>query len=263
MKKNISVVVATHKETELPVGQYYLPVHAGKEGKKDLGYQGDNTGINISLKNSYYSELTAMYWAWKNLESDYVGLVHYRRYFTNKSVFLRNSKDKFQYILSDSEIEKLVEEHDVVLPQKRKYYIETLYSHYKHTHYIEPLDKTREILKDNYPDYINSFDKVMKETSGHMFNMFIMKKEILDDYCNWLFPILEELDNQVDVNQYDSFHARFPGRVSELLLNVWIDKNNVKYREVRVVSTGKVEWGRKIISFVRAKFTGNRYGKSF
>ena len=92
-KKPLSatIVVATHKKYRMPNDPLYLPVHVGAEGKKDakgrpldFGYQKDNEGDNISLKNPRYCELTGIYWAWKNLECDYIGLVHYRRYFGGK-----------------------------------------------------------------------------------------------------------------------------------------------------------------------------------
>ena len=77
-----TIVVATHKKYRMPKDPLYLPVHVGAEGKKDakgrpldFGYQKDNEGDNISLKNPRYCELTGVYWAWKNLESDYIGLV--------------------------------------------------------------------------------------------------------------------------------------------------------------------------------------------
>ena len=83
-----TIVVATHKKYRMPKDPLYLPVHVGAEGKKDakgnpldFGYQKDNEGDNISIKNPRYCELTGIYWAWKNLDSDYIGLVHYRRYF--------------------------------------------------------------------------------------------------------------------------------------------------------------------------------------
>ena len=83
--EKIQILVTTHKKYEMPKESYYLPIHVGRDGKESIGYIGDNTGDNISLKNPYYCELTGVYWAWKNLEADYVGLVHYRRQFKGKN----------------------------------------------------------------------------------------------------------------------------------------------------------------------------------
>ena len=71
---DIKILVATHKKYDMPSEDIYLPIHVGREGKEDLGYQGDNQGENISLKNSNYCELTGLYWAWKNLQWDFRGL---------------------------------------------------------------------------------------------------------------------------------------------------------------------------------------------
>lgn len=84
VKKYIKIVVATHKKYRMPEDGCYLPLQVGKAGKEALGYQGDDTGDNISEKNPYYCELTGLYWAWKNLDAEYIGLVHYRRYFASK-----------------------------------------------------------------------------------------------------------------------------------------------------------------------------------
>ena len=83
---DIKVIVATHKKYRIPEDNIYLPLHVGREGKEDLGYRGDNEGNNISLKNDSYCEITALYWVWKNLNCDYIGLCHYRRYFTDKNI---------------------------------------------------------------------------------------------------------------------------------------------------------------------------------
>ena len=69
---DIKILVATHKKYDMPSEDIYLPIHVGREGKEDLGYQGDNQGENISLKNSNYCELTGLYWAWKNLQCDVI-----------------------------------------------------------------------------------------------------------------------------------------------------------------------------------------------
>lgn len=258
--KKINVIVATHKKYSMPKDKMYLPVHVGKEGKKSIGFKGDNSGKNISIKNPNFCELTGLYWAWKNLDADYIGLAHYRRHFKGKRV---NKKDLVNSVLTLKEADYLLKKTDIILPKKRKYYIENLYDHYKHTMYIEPLDITRSIIEEKYPKYLSEFDRLKKRRSAHMFNMFIMKKNKLDKYCTWLFDILFELEKRVDNTQYDSFHARFYGRVSELLLDVWINTNNYKYKEVKVISMEKVNWFKKGSSFLKAKFLGEKYDKSF
>ena len=85
----------------------------------------------------------------------------------------------------------------------------------------------------------------------------------MNDYCNWLFDILFELEKRIDVGQYDSFHARFFGRISELLLDIWINKNKINYKEVKVIDMQNVNWFKKGLAFLKAKFTGKKYGKSF
>ena len=116
---NIKIIVATHKSFEMPQNkELYLPVHVGCEGKDDLGYQGDNTGENISQLNPYYCELTGLYWAWKNLDCDYLGLVHYRRYFTKKTQFYKENLKIDEVILNQEEIELLLRKGDIIVPKK-------------------------------------------------------------------------------------------------------------------------------------------------
>ena len=261
--KDIKIIVAAHKKYQMPEDSMYIPLQVGAEGKADLGYEKDNNGENISLKNLYYCELTGLYWAWKNLDAEYIGLSHYRRHFTNNKTTPKKEEDKFKILLNKEETEKILKTTDIILPKKRNYYIENLYDHYKHTMYIEPLDETRKIIEEQCPEYLEEFDKLHKRTSAHMFNMFIMKKEYLDKYCDWVFKILFELEKRIDPKQYDSFHARYLGRISELLLDVWINTNNLKYEEVKVIDMQNVNWFKKIYSFLMAKFTGKKYGKSF
>lgn len=93
--------------------------------------------------------------------------------------------------------------------------------------------------------------------------MLIMKKEILEEYCIWLFDILFELENRIDVTKYDSFHSRFFGRVSELLLDIWINTNKLEYKEIEFVDMQNINWIKKGTAFLLAKFTGKKYTKSF
>ena len=271
MDYTVKVVVATHKMYQMPNDQLYIPLHVGAEGKKDsngnpldLGYVKDNTGENISNLNASFCELTGLYWAWKNLNYDYIGLSHYRRYFSTKSI------SGFKNVLTYSEIKPYLGKIKIFVPTKRRYFIETLYSHYAHTHYSCQLDETRQIIAKKYPSYISSYDKVIKRTYGYMFNMMIMEKKLLDQYCSWLFDILFDLVKRIDMSELSTFQGRLFGRISEILFNVWLDhiitigaikKSEIK--EFHVIYMEKVNWQKKGAAFLKAKFCGKKYEGSF
>lgn len=269
MRDKVKIIVATHKEYAMPNDEIYLPVHVGAalHPQLDLSYQKDDIGDNISVKNNIYSELTGLYWAWKNLDADYIGLAHYRRQFGSKH---RQGKDRMKWIIKGAELLPLLDRYDVLLPKKRRYYIETLYSHYEHTHYSNQLDLTREIINDKYPEYIQTYDEVIKQTSGYMFNMMIMKKDLFDDYCAWLFDILFELENRIEDQDLSAFQQRFYGRVSEIIFNVWLQQqikdgviNKNRIAELPLVYVEGVNWWKKGTAFLKAKFFHQRYKNSF
>src|SRR5699024_57674 len=157
-----------------PKDNIYLPIQSGTElSNSELGFQKDNVGDNISSKNPYYCELTALYWLWKNVNADYKGLVHYRRHFSNKKASNMFTTGKFKDVLDEQTLNQLLKNNDIILPKSRKYYIEKIGEHYKHTHYEQDLIVTRTVISKMFPDYIRSFDKILNKKSAHMFNMFI------------------------------------------------------------------------------------------
>lgn len=251
---DIKIIVAAHKAYQMPQDPMYLPLHVGREGKEPLEYAGDNTGDNISAKNAHYCELTGLYWAWKNLEADYVGLAHYRRHF----VLSGSRGKKFDRVLTQSQLEPVLTRHPVILPKKRNYFIETNYSQYVHAHHAEDLDTTRAILEQQYPGYLDAYDAVMKRTSGHRFNMFIMRRDLFDSYCEWLFGVLFELERRLDISAYSVYDARVFGFVSERLLDVWMDANAVDYAELPVLYMEKQNWLIKGGSFLKRKLLGKK-----
>ena len=251
---DIKILVATHKKYWMPVDNVYLPIHVGREGKADLGYVGDNTGDNISAKNANYCELTGLYWAWKNLKCDYVGLCHYRRHFTSENIHTDNVEKKKAVILNRKDYEKLLQEYDVILPVKRNYYIETVRSQYEHAHNKRDLDEAEKIVSELYPEYSEAFAKVMSRTRLYILNMFVMKKTLFDEYCRWLFSILFELEKRIDISSYNEYEARVFGFISERLFNVWLEKQQLKVKEVLIVNLEKVNWVRKIYKFLKRKF---------
>lgn len=272
-EKDIKIVIAAHKAYRMPESDMYIPLHVGAQGKLDsegkplsLGYRKDNTGDNISEKNPSYCELTGLYYAWKNIPADYLGLVHYRRYFAGKN----KSKDPFEKIVTKAELEVIFDSCRIVVPKKRRYYIETLYSHYAHTHYASHLDLVRQILQEQCPEYVPSYDRVVHQTSGYMFNMMVMERPLFDAYCAWLFSVLFELEKKVDVTELSAFQGRFYGRVSEIIFNAWLDyqiqtgvvkKSEIK--ELPFIYMEKINWFRKGMSFLKAKVFHRKYDSSF
>lgn len=248
---DIKVMVAAHKPYWMPEDPVYLPIHVGREGKQDIGFIGDNSGDNISKKNPNYCELTAVYWAWKNLRADYVGLVHYRRYFTRKEA--HSERDKRAEILTKKDWEKLLADKPVVVPDKRRYYIESNKSHYLHAHRAEGLNALDAVIRADYPDYVPAMETVMKRTWAHMFNMFVMRKDLYDAYCQWMFDILEKIEAKVDITGYSAYEARIFGFISELMLDIWLEKNQIPYHEQNVSFMEKQNWIRKGGLFVARK----------
>jgi len=257
MGKDIKIMVAMHKPYRVAGDDIYYPVHVGAAGKDrfrvDAAHEimHDDEGDNISARNPNFCELTGLYYMWKNVPSDYLGLSHYRRYFAQGK-----SKDKWSMIAGREAMEKRLHKADVILPVKRNYFIETNYSQYVHAHHEEDLKMTRKIIKKKYPEYLEAYDKSMKRTWGHRFNMFVMRRDIADEYCQWLFDILFELEKHLDISGYSANDARVFGFISERLLDPWIETNDLSYEEMPVVFMEDLNWFVKGGNFLKRKFFG-------
>lgn len=255
MTADISIFIALHKPYWFPDDPMYVPVQVGAGEDLQLPRVArDSTGDSISELNPKYSELTAQYWAWKNTESNYAGLAHYRRHFSGSGP---------RGVLSHEDAAAAFRKAPVVLPRLRHYFIETLSSHYTHTFDSTDLTALRDAVYDSGEAYGTGLEKHLARRSGHMFNMHIMRRDIFDAYCSWLYPVLEAVDSRIDYSTKTPFEARCVGRVSEFLLDVWLNANQVPYVEQPVISLERVNWPKKGMSFLAAKFLGKGYKKSF
>lgn len=236
---NIKIIVVTHKPYSFPRNKIYVPIQVNSLKNGEFGYLTDSTGDNISNKNANYCELTAMYWAWKNYKCDIIGINHYRRYLSlqpkkqlNK---LKSDSEKFEAILSKMEIETEMRKYDVLAPST-KLYIKNVYSKYAQQHHIKDLQKCRDIIENKCPDYLDSFDKIMKQKEYYICNMCVMEKKLFDKYCEWLFGVLFELEGCTDISDYSDLQKRIYGFLSERLFNVWLDKNKLNVHKVNMVN---------------------------
>ncbi len=231
--KNTLYVVA-HKEFAPPTKTEYLPIQVGRPfTNKELGFISDDSGENISLKNKNFCELTALYWIWKNdKDSDRIGLCHYRRYF-----FKKNNSNNLKYIIGDKEINKAFEKHDIILPKPWKWQITVAERYYNCAGKEKDLNKTGEIIREIYPEFYSSFEKVINSKKASYCNMAVMKKADFNEYCEWLFAILFKLEEQTDLTEYTPAEARIFGYLSEILINVWVDKKGLKVKYFPIQNT--------------------------
>lgn len=252
MKKNIKIFLSYHKDSVRISSEILTPIHVGRalasqETKDKLcDIIGDDTGDNISSKNPNYCELTAQYWAWKNCDADYIGFMHYRRHlnFNVNMTFPENcwgviSENFFseQYIkkfgLSDDNISNIVCKYDIITVSPWSVCnanSKNIYDHYKSSDkklFIKDYDHALNILKKLYPNYTEDIDIYNNQNLGYFTNIFIMKKEIFNEYCEWLFNILFKLEKETDISTYDFQEARIYGYISEWLFGIFI---NHKYR---------------------------------
>ena len=245
----MKIFVATHKEYTMPSDSIYQPFWAGAAISKTYKGQfpGDNTGDNISVKNPCFNELTVVYWAWKNCDEDIKGLVHYRRFIGKRQA---KGSDFYDKIIDAKECEELLKTHDVIVPYPKRYYVMSIYDHYIKSkkeirkELTTDMAQLRAAIAKLYPDYVETYDKVMKRTSAHMLNMFIMRREQFDGYCEWLFNILFEVERHI--LEYRQWDDRVCGAISELMLDIYLTKNNLSIVERPLVELEGVSLIKKV-----------------
>ena len=163
-------------------------------------------------------------------------------------------------MIEEKEIEELISEYDIILPKPRNYYIETVREHFHNhlkvftkTNYIEYLEKT---IAKLYPDYMADYRQCFSRTKAHMCNMFIMKKNDFDKYCQWLFSILGYLEKNHDAYTCEKEMPRIYGFIGELLLDVYVMHNDMHYHEKKVIEKNPQKKVIKVFNFCKRKFWG-------
>src|SRR5574344_934585 len=149
MKKELNttnIYVITHKKYKMPESNIYYPLQVGREGKEDLGYLYDNKGENISTRNFTFWEITGMYWIWKNVKCNIVGLVHYRRLFYPSHLIF-----SYKNYLKEKDIEKILNKYDIIIPEKGYTFPNTDIGEYSKVHDVSEMLKCREIIEKKYP----------------------------------------------------------------------------------------------------------------
>lgn len=181
----------------------------------------DDCGENISIKNKEYCELTALYWIWKNDMSKYVGLCHYRRHFRLNQNILQ--------LIDASNIDVILTIPVLNFPNVRTIYV--------HDHIEEDWNIMMRAISDLAPDYYETAKSLQDGVFYYAYNMFIARKEILNDYCEWLFPILNYCEVECfDKDDRNNYQRRYIGFLAERLMSIYFLHHEKQYR---IVCAGK------------------------
>lgn len=190
----------------------YIVSHKPYEGEEPTGYKvlyvgkmyEDSGKDNINQLNPYLNELTALYDIWKNRKDKVVGLCHYRRFFTNKGQILKfNDTSK---MLKESQIITVFD----IAPLKLDNFLETIITKPTYVKYI--------------PQFPEGFQKWLKEGNGfNPCNMFVCRKELINKYCEELFPMIIPMTEQFirEDATGDFCHDRALGRIAEMYFAYW------------------------------------------
>lgn len=227
---DIKIFMCCHKGYEI-VPPFAVPIQGGRAIHPPIdGIMGDNSGDNISDKNKEYCELTVQYYVWKNIDADAYGFCHYRRFFcfdeAVKKPYLvfgkMSEKQQKRYLGSEEQIEKLVKEHDIVVPRTEKsdMTVREYYCHYENF-FEEDLNLFLEILSKMHPELMPYAEEYLSQNYQYYCNMFIMKKQFFNEYCELLFPVLAEFDKRKTL--HGNFQAdRTNGYLAERFVGIYL-----------------------------------------
>ncbi|MBP5615187.1 MAG: DUF4422 domain-containing protein, partial [Alphaproteobacteria bacterium] len=182
----------------------------------------DDFEKGISKYNRRIGFLTGTYWAWKNYDKlgnpAYFGSFGYRRLLS--SDFLKN-----------------LEEYDVIIPKMKNFKIETVHGQFVNVHGKNLYDSMLDVFTQIYPKERESLEHYFELTSGYFDEMYVMRKQIFFEFCNWIFPLLfaflkiPQQNNSKDMRDIAFIMERLTG----YYLYTLTLRSDIKYKEENVV----------------------------
>lgn len=181
-------------------------------------------GDNIDFLNPWYCELTGLYYLWKHVDDDIVGLEHYRRYFVNE-------KNK---PLSETEIRTVLNDCDILCIKanytKRRPPKTWLIRNGKWFDMQKFLTFIKVYVGQKY------YETCINHLNGDwhaLGNMFITRKELIDKYCEFMYDLTFAY-----MEAEKSYGRQLPGRIigyfTEFLFGAWLKFNDKKINFKRV-----------------------------
>lgn len=265
--------ICCHKFYQVPKHPLLLPIQVGTAltNIRIPGWLHDDEGENISRLNRSYCELTAQYWAWKNSTAEYVGFFHYRRYLypdctATVAYILRDRPTNELLIkLGYEDFERIIHQYDVIVPKGENMYL-SVREHYRRgqDHCAQDLALMEKIMVEKNPDYRWAMEKYLSDSVCYFGNIYIMRRELFEDYCAWLFPLLKEFDSRAKFDGRNSQQMRADGYLAERLFGIYLTKHQAEWTllelpRVHFEENRSVRWKQKLINTLLPPGSKRRY----
>ncbi len=229
-----SLYTAYHTPASIFDSASITPIHVGRASAQAPlgGMIGDDTGDNISDRNGAYCEMTALYWAWKNdRDSTHIGLMHYRRLLDFDGSMRAPVTEVFPDDLRTSDYcartERWLAAHpqiDLVVPVAHRMPM-TVRANFNAEHDPRDLAFVEAHVRAHSPDYLEDLHAVLDGYDLLLGNMFLARRDVIEPYFEWAFPILDALFSADIPRAYLSkYNARFAGFMSERLFSIYVHK---------------------------------------
>lgn len=250
---SIQIVVACHKLVDIPQSSIYCPVEVGAVNRQNHipGLERDDEGDNISDRNFTFCELSAQYWAWKHLKSDYIGSCHYRRFFyfgdreypanDHEQIIEKdlNSAASLKYGLTNIDlIREKIQQFDLVCPKEwnvckaptPKGFMRTVKEHMIAYNIFRQSDVCLllEIVKSKAPEYLKFVESYLNGTKYIGYNCFVMKRQLFNELCQFEFDVLREFDRKVEYRHRTQNQRRICGYMGEILFSAFVQKKKTE-----------------------------------
>ncbi|MDO6462359.1 DUF4422 domain-containing protein [Granulosicoccaceae sp. 1_MG-2023] len=248
----------SHKPLPLPDVPGLQLMQVG--GGPDFSPVRDNSGEHIAARNAGYSEATAFYQVWKNRPSEFVGFCHYRRFLLTDSLSTRLAGQLHEPCLPDgtplenyasgrrvapgsffnalqdrpdyvAQLQSQLGDADVLLPRSNPLPPGGFMAQYAGSHPLWPFFNLLSLMskEDNRlaADAVAFFTRARH---AYWNNLMLMRGELFDQYCQFLFHWLFELEQKTSQPQHP-YQKRVFAFLSERLLNFWIHREGLSVAE--------------------------------
>ncbi len=245
---NIKIFVSYHDKHKIIKSDIITPIQTGCANAPELfkGMLRDDDGENISDKNDRYNELSAQYWVWKNYKKignpDYVGFMHYRRHFIfddwigienhtwlpgSSVYFVPFIHNKYLQHISDKSIVDCIKNTDCIVIKQydvKNLGVQTCRDQYLNLEGQRPewFDIFVKTALKLYPEYKDEIKIIKDGSMQYLCNMFVMKRDLFNEYSEFCFKILDAVDKQIDSSNLNTKESRFLGYFGEFLLSIFV-----------------------------------------